>query len=391
MKTHFETLAIRTQLASSQFKEHSAPIYLTSSYAFDSAEEGAEIFANQRDGYYYSRVANPNSDEFAEKMALLEGAESGISTATGMAAIFSVFGALLKKGDHLLASSSIFGSSRHVIENILPNWGIEHEFLGIKDMQAWTNAFHPNTKMLFVETPANPTLDLIDLKYLAELCHQKGAILVVDNCFATPYLQQPLSFGADLVVHSATKYIDGQGRVLGGVIVGSKTKIEICAQFIQKSGPSLSPFNAWLLSKSLETLAVRMDRHCSNALSLAKYLEEHPDIEKVVYPHLPSFEQYELAKKQMKQGGGLVSCVVKGGLDRGRKFLNALELHSITANLGDTRSIATHPASTTHSKVAPEVKLSLGITPGMLRFSVGLEHIDDIISDIEQALNNSKS
>ena len=391
MKKHFETLAVRTQLPSSQYHEHSVPLYLTSSYTFDSAEEGADLFSNKQEGYLYSRLGNPNTDEFVQKLALLEGAENGIATATGMAAFFSVLGALLKTGDHVLASGSIFGSSRHVIENILPNWGIDHDFVGIKEADTWEESFKPNTKLVFVETPANPTLNLIDIEWLAGLCHKHGALLVVDNTFATPYLQQPIAFGADLVVHSATKYIDGQGRVLGGVIVGSKQLIETCAHFIHKTGPSLSSFNSWVLSKSLETLAVRMDRHCSNALVLAQYLEKQTEIEQVTYPFLPSFGQFELAQKQMKQGGGLVSCIIKGGIERGRRFLNALELHSLTANLGDTRSIATHPASTTHCKLSPEVQLSLGITPGLIRFSAGLEHIDDIILDIEQALNKSKS
>ncbi len=248
-----------------------------------------------------------------------------------------------------------------------------------------------NTKLVFIETPANPTLDLVDIQWLANLCHQYDALLIVDNCFATPYLQQPVTLGADIVVHSATKFLDGQGRVMGGAILSSKKIIEKCHLFIQKSGPTLSPFNSWVLSKSLETLAVRMDRHCDNALALATYLESHPEIEKVRYPFLPSFEQYELAKRQMKKGGGLVSCTLRGGVERGRKFLNALELHSLTANLGDTRSIATHPASTTHSKLTSEQQEEVGITPGLLRFSVGLEHIDDIISDIDQALTKSKA
>ncbi len=390
MKKKFETLAIRATLKASQYKEHSAPVYLTSSYAFDNAEEGAALFAGDKEGYMYSRVSNPNTDGFARKLALLEEAEAGVATATGMSAIFSVFGSLLKTGDHMLASKSIFGSSRHIIESILPEWGIHHDFIGVKDKEAWAKAFKLNTKLVFVETPANPSLDLIDITSIAELCHQNGAVLIVDNCFATPYLQQPIRLGADLVVHSATKFIDGQGRVMGGAILGSKKHIEICSNFIKKTGPSLSAFNAWVLEKSLETLAVRMDRHCSNAVSLARYLQGHPEIEKVAYPFLESSADFELAKRQMKQGGGLVGCFVRGGLSRGRAFLNALEMHSLTANLGDTRSIATHPASTTHSKLSQNQQLEIGITPNFLRFSVGLEHIEDIIADIEQALLKSK-
>lgn len=390
MKQKFETIAIRTQAKRSQNNEHSVPLYLTSSYAFESAEQGAALFSGESDGYMYSRMANPNTDEFAQKLALLEGAQAGIATATGMSAVFSAFGTLLKTGDHVLASNSIFGSSHHVIENILPNWEIDFSFVEINDEEGWKKAFRPDTKLVFVETPANPTLDLIDIEWLAELTHQNGALLIVDNCFATPYLQQPIQLGADLVLHSATKFLDGQGRVMGGAIVGTKEIIEKCTAFIQKTGPVLSPFNSWVLSKSLETLAVRMDRHCENALKLAQYLESNSEVSEVTYPFLPSFPQYELAKKQMKQGGGLVTCKVNGGIERGRKFLNALKLHSLTANLGDTRSIATHPASTTHSKLTPEQQLQVGITPGLVRFSAGLEHIDDIIADVEQALKQSK-
>jgi len=390
MKQKFETIAIRTQAKRSQNKEHSVPLYLTSSYAFDSAEEGAELFSGESDGYMYSRMSNPNSDEFAQKLTLLEGAEAGIAAATGMSAVFSTFGALLNAGDHVVSSNSIFGSSHHVIENILPKWDIEFTIVDIKDEKGWTNAFKANTKLVFVESPANPTLDLIDIEWLADLCRQNGALLIVDNCFATPYLQQPISLGADLVLHSATKFLDGQGRVLGGAIVGSTELIEKITGFVQKTGPTLSPFNSWVLSKSLETLAVRMDRHCENALKLAQYLETNPEVSDVTYPFLPTFPQFELAKKQMRQGGGLVTCKVNGGIERGRKFLNALELHSLTANLGDTRSIATHPASTTHSKLTPEQRVQVGITPGLVRFSAGLEHIDDIVADIEKALKATK-
>lgn len=390
MKQKFETIAIRAQTQKSQHKEHSVPLYVTSSFAFDNAEEGAALFSGDQEGYMYSRVSNPNSDEFATKLALLEGAEAGVATATGMSAIFSTFGALLKSGDHVVASNSIFGSSHHVIENILPNYNIEYSFIDIQDNKAWENAFQTNTKLVFVETPANPTLDLIDIEWLAELCHKNDTLLVVDNCFATPYLQQPIRFGADIVLHSATKFLDGQGRVMGGAIVGSSGIIEQCKMFITKTGPSLSPFNSWVLSKSLETLAVRMDRHCSNALRVAEYLENNSEIEEVVYPYLPSNDQYQLAKKQMSQGGGLVTCLIKGDVDRGRRFLNALKLHSLTANLGDTRSIASHPASTTHCQLTPEQQLQVGISSGLVRFSAGLEHIDDIIEDIEQALKSSK-
>lgn len=391
MKHHFETLAIRTQTARTQYNEHAVPLFLTSSYTFEDAGEGAAIFSGEKEGYMYSRMANPNTDEFAKKMALLEGGEAGVATATGMAAVFSAFGALLKAGDHIVSSASIFGSTRHVIENILPGWNIDFTFVGANETEAWQQAFNSRTKLVYLETPANPTLNLVDIEWLAGLCHENHALLIVDNCFATPYLQQPLKLGADVVLHSATKFLDGQGRVMGGAIIGSEEVIAQCQSFIQKTGPSLSPFNGWILSKSLETLAVRMDRHCYNALKLAEYLESSEEVDQVVYPFLPSFKQYELARKQMRKGGGLVTCRLKGGLDRGRKFLDALSMHSLTANLGDTRSIATHPASTTHQKLSPKQQMQVGITPGLVRFSVGLEHIEDILEDVALAIMESRT
>ncbi len=386
----FETLAIRTQVERSQQKEHSVPLYLSSSFTFDSAEEGAAIFAGEQAGNLYSRFSNPNTDEFVNKLCLLEHCEAGVATASGMAAVHVCLASLLKQGDHLVSASAIFGNSRHVIGSILPNYGISHSYVDLTDNQAWEAAIKPNTKVLFVETPSNPTLKLADLRFLGDLCKKHGLLLIVDNCFATPYLQQPALLGADLVLHSATKYIDGQGRVLGGAILGKAEVVSTCYDFIRRTGASLSPFNAWVLSKSLETLALRMDRHCENAAFIASALVDHPEIEQVFYPHHPSFAQYELAKSQMSQGGGLVGCQIKGGVERGRRFLNALKIHSLTANLGDCRSIATHPASTTHSKLSSEEQLAEDITPGYLRFSVGLEHRDDLLADIEQALELSK-
>ena len=387
---HFETLAIRTQSAQTHQKEHSVPLYLTSSFTFDTAEQGAALFSGDVEGNLYSRFSNPNCDEFINKLNLLEGTEAGVATATGMAAIFVTFASLLKTGDHIVSSSAVFGNSLHILKSILPNYGIEHSLTEVDNNESWAAAIQPNTKMLFVETPSNPTLMLADLTYLQNLCAAKDIIFVVDNCFATPYLQRPIEYGADIIIHSATKYLDGQGRVLGGAILGKEIYISKCYEFIRRTGASLSPFNAWILSKSLETLAIRMDRHCSNAVALAAYLQNHDEINTVIYPHATSHPQYELAKKLMKQGGGLVGCELKGGKARGARFLNALKLHSLTANLGDTRSIATHPASTTHSKLTSEEQLSVGITPGFIRFSLGLEHIDDLINDIEQALKASK-
>ena len=387
---HFETLAIRTQMTQTQQKEHAAPLFLTSSFTFDSAEEGAELFLGNRQGNLYSRFSNPNTTEFVEKLCLLEETSAGIATASGMAAVFTSFATFLKSGDHIVSSKSIFGNSKYILSNILPNWGIETTYVDLDDDDAWEKAITEKTKLIYVETPSNPTLLVADLTFLSELCKAKNILFVVDNCFATPYLQKPAQFGADLIIHSATKYIDGQGRVLGGAILGSEEVIAPCYDFLRRTGVCLSPFNAWILSKSLETLGVRMERHCSNAFALAHFLEQHQEVDFVIYPHLNSHPQYELSLRQMKMGGGLVCCQIQGGIERGRKFLNALALHSLTANLGDTRSIATHPASTTHSKLSQDEQLQVGITPGLIRFSVGLEHIDDIIYDINQALEKSK-
>ncbi len=386
----FETRAIRTQMVRTARREHASALYLTSSFTFESAEQGADIFKGNIDANLYSRFSNPNTDEFIRKLCSLEQCQSGVATASGMAAVYLCFAALLKQGDHVVASSAIFGNSRYILTNILPNMGVSHSFVEVSDNHSWEQAIQKNTKMLFLETPSNPTLKTADLEFIGKLAKSHELIYAVDNCFATPYLQRPAEYGAHLVLHSATKYIDGQGRVLGGAIVGEEHWVSQCYDFLRRTGSSLSPFNAWILSKSIETLAIRMDRHCSNASKLAGFLNGHQEIEKVIYPHDENYEQYDLAKKQMSQGGGLVGCIIKGGAERGARFLNALNMFSLTANLGDTRSIATHPASTTHSKMTPEEQLLVDITPGFLRFSVGLEHIDDILTDIDQALKLSK-
>lgn len=383
---NFETQAIRTQNEHSQYNEHSTALHLTSSFVFDDAEQMRALFADEQEGNIYSRYSNPNTTELIDKICLLEGVEAGWATATGMAAVFTSLAALLKQGDHVLACRSIFGSTHTVLTKLLPKWGITHSYVDANDTQNWKNAVTPNTKILFIETPTNPGIDILDLEWLGNFAQQHQLLLLVDNCFATPYLQQPIKYGAHLVIHSATKYIDGQGRVLGGLIAGKKELITDIKAFARHSGPALSPFNAWILSKSLETLAVRMDRHSENALKLAEWLEQHPEVEWVKYPFLPSHPQYQIAKKQMKAGGGMVSFNVKGGLEKGRHFLNQLQMISMSANLGDTRSIATHPASTTHSKLTEQERLETGILPGLIRVSVGLEHINDIIADIEQAL-----
>lgn len=383
----FETQAIRTQAHRSHNNEHSVPLYMTSSFVFDTAEHGASLFKGEVEGNLYSRFSNPNSNELVDKLCLMEQAPAGMTTASGMAAVYTSMIAHLQNGDHVLASRNIFGNSLYIITELLPRMGVTHTLVEADDNEGWEKAVQSNTKLLMVETPANPTLRLADLGFLGQLCQSNDILYIVDNCFATPYLQQPMLFGADLVLHSATKYIDGQGRVLGGIIVGNEDAVGVCYDFVRRTGACMSPFNAWILSKSLETLAIRMDRHCSNAAKIAQYLQQHDAISKVIYPHLETNDQYELAKKQMSQGGGLVAFELKGGLDQGKSFLNNLKIHSLTANLGDARSIATHPASTTHSKLSPEAQLANGITPGFVRLSVGLEHVDDLIADIDQALS----
>lgn len=386
----FETKAVRSRLPQTPEREHSSPLFLTSSFTFEDAQMGAALFEGAVDGNLYSRFSNPNTDELAQKLAWLEGTEAAVTTASGMSAIFTVFAALLEQGDHVIAAKAIFGNSTHILSSILPKWGIECTFVDAREENSWEAALQPNSKMVFFESPTNPTLDLIDLEFMGEFCQKHGLLYAVDNCFATPYLQRPAEYGADLVIHSATKWIDGQGRVLGGAICGSQKWVDLCYGFIRRTGPSMSPFNAWVLSKSLETLAVRMDRHCDNALAFAQFLETHPAVERVIYPGLPSHAQYELASKQMSKGGGMVAAVVKGtetqsSLERGRSILNGLQLFSLTANLGDSRSIATHPASTTHSKTPAPVRKEVGISDGLLRFSIGLENVQDLINDFSRA------
>jgi len=382
-----ETIAIRTQTERTGEKEHSTPLFLTSSFVYDSAEDMAAAFSDDNlDVNIYSRFSNPTVDEFIKKVCLLEGAEDGIATGTGMAAVFSTFMTFLGAGDHIVSASAVFGSTHTILTKYMPKWGIEYSYFNMNEPQSIEALIRPNTKMLYVETPSNPGLDIIDLKYVADICKKHKILFVVDNCFATPAVQQPLSFGADLVIHSATKYMDGQGRVLGGVVVGNKELVKQMYLFVRNTGPSLSPFNAWVLSKSLETLYVRMDKHAENALHIAKALEGHPALNWVKYPYLPSHPQYAIAQKQMKNGGGILTFELKSGLEGGRKFLNSLKWLSMTNNLGDSRTIASHPASTTHSKLLPEERAAVGITPGLIRLSVGLEHPDDIIEEILQAL-----
>jgi O-succinylhomoserine sulfhydrylase len=385
---HFETIAIRHQTERSQHREHSTPIFPTSSFVFEDAEQMRALFAEEVEGNVYSRYSNPSVREFEEKVAALEQVEDAIATASGMAAIFASLLAFLRSGDHLLASRAIFGASHTIITNYLPRWGIAHDWLPA-DPGEWHALVKPQTRMLFLETPSNPGLDIIDLEAAGKFAREHGLLLNVDNCFATPYLQQPARFGADIITHSATKFMDGQGRVLGGVVAGRKEIMQEVRTLCRSTGPSLSPFNAWVLSKSLETLAVRMDRHCANAMALAQALQGNLHVSRVVYPFLESHPQMATARRQMSQGGGLVTFEVKGGVEQGRRFLDALQLFSLSPNLGDTRSIATHPASTTHVKLTEEARLAVGITPGLIRISTGLEHIQDIVADVEQALERS--
>jgi len=382
-----ETQAIRLQTERSQYKEHSVPLFLTSSYAFDDAEEMRALFAEEIDGNIYSRYSNPNVQELIDKMCALEKSEDGWATASGMAAVYTVFASLLSAGDHIVSCRSVFGSTHRLLTEFLPKWNITSTYVDFDQYELYENAIQENTKLLYIETPSNPGLDIIDMEKLANICKKKNVLLIVDNCFATPVLQQPILFGADIVIHSATKYIDGQGRTLGGIILSTKEIISTVKGFAKQTGPCLSPFNAWILSKSIELLPLRMEKHSSNALDIAKRLEVNGHVKWVKYPHLESHPQYEIAKKQMKLGGGIVTFEIQGGLEAGRAFLDKLKMFSLTANLGDTRSIATHPASTTHSKLTPEQRAEVGISDGLIRLSIGLEHVEDIWEDVEQALN----
>lgn len=383
---HTETEAIRTQIPRTPFQEHSAPVYLTSSFVFSDAEDMRASFAEEKDRNIYSRYSNPNSDELIRKVCLMEGAEDGFAFASGMAAVFSVFAALLDSGDHIVASRSVFGSTHTLFSQIFPKWGIAHSYFSFNDPSSIESLIRPETKVLYAESPTNPGVDLLDLEELGRIAKKHGLWLIIDNCFATPYLQQPIRFGADVVIHSGTKLMDGQGRVLAGLAVGRRELIDRIYRFSRITGPALSPFNAWVLSKSLETLPVRVDRHCENALCVAEFLDHHPGVNWVKYPFLPTHPQYDLARKQMKAGGCVVAFEVQGGVEGGREFFDRIRLLSLSANLGDSRSIVTHPASTTHSKLSREERAQSGITDGMVRISVGLEHPDDIIADLDQAL-----
>jgi O-succinylhomoserine sulfhydrylase len=384
---NFETFAIRTQTERTQFDEHSTPLYLTSSFIFQDAEDMRASFAEEKPKNLYSRFSNPNVTEFTDKIAKMEGAEAGYAFATGMAAIYSTFATLLNAGDHIVSCQSVFGSTHTLFTKYFPKWNIETTYFKAEDAENVEKYIQPNTKILYLETPTNPAIEVLDLEFFGQIAKKHNLIFIVDNCFATPYLQQPIKYGADIVVHSATKLIDGQGRVLGGVAVGREDLIREIYLFARNTGPAMSPFNAWVLSKSLETLAIRVEKHCENALKVAEFLESHPNVELVKYPFLQSHPSYEIAKKQMKLGGNIVAFEIKGGIEGGRNFLDKIKMCSLSANLGDTRTIVTHPASTTHSKLSDEERNEVGITAGLVRCSVGLENVEDIIADLKQALD----
>ncbi|MCX6139442.1 MAG: aminotransferase class I/II-fold pyridoxal phosphate-dependent enzyme [Candidatus Kapabacteria bacterium] len=380
------TKNIRTQIPQTGEHEHSTPLYMTSSFVFDDAEHMRALFAEETNGNIYSRFTNPNTTEFVDKMVAMEGAEAGVATATGMAAGFASIIGLLRSGDHIVSSRAVFGSTHALLTQFLPRWGITHTFVDIDNNAQWEEAITESTKMLLVETPSNPGLDIADLSFLGALAARRNVILNVDNTFATPLLQRPINYGAHIVWHSATKWIDGQGRGLGGVVVGRADLLREIYLFARNTGPTLSPFNAWMFSKSLETLHVRLDRHCANALAVAQFLELHPNVERVMYPFLASHPQHTVAKRQMKSGGGIVSFIHKDGAVGGKRFVDGLKMASVTANIGDTRTIVTHPATSTHARLTEEARQAVGITQGLVRLSIGLEDVSDIIADIDQAL-----
>ena len=387
-KKHFETEAIRNQTERSQFSEHSTPLYLTSSFVFDDAEEMRASFAEEKQRNLYSRFTNPNTSEFVNKIVAMEGAESGYAFATGMSAIFSTFAAILNAGDHVVSCRSVFGSTHSMFTKYLPKWNIKTSYFKVDEVALVESLIQENTKILYIETPTNPAVDILDLELIGNIAKKHNLIFIVDNCFATPYIQQPIKFGADLVIHSATKLMDGQGRVLGGVTVGKEDLIREVYLFARNTGPAMSPFNAWVLSKSLETLAIRVEKHCENALKVAEFLENNIKVDLVKYPFLESHPQFKVAKQQMKLGGNIVAFEIKGGIEAGRKFLNKIKMCSLSANLGDTRTIVTHPSSTTHGRLSEEDRLEVGITNGLVRVSVGLENVADIIEDLAQALED---
>jgi O-succinylhomoserine sulfhydrylase len=384
---HLDTLAVRAGQERSQFGEHAEALYLTSSFVFDSAAQAAARFSGAEAGNVYSRFTNPTVTMFQDRLAALEGAEACVATASGMAAILATVMALCQTGDHIVAARGIFGASQQLFGTIMPRFGIETSFVLGNTPAAFRAALKPNTKLVFIETPSNPLTEVYDIAALAAVAHEAGVLLVVDNCFCSPALQRPLALGADLVVHSATKYLDGQGRVLGGAVCGGKAPVEEIFKFLRTTGPTLSAFNAWVILKGLETLKIRMLAQSANALELARRLEAHPAVARVFYPGLPSHPQHELAMRQQATGGAIVAFEVKGGRAEAWRVVDNCKLLSITANLGDTKTTITHPASTTHGRITPEARAEAGIGEGLLRIAVGLEAVDDIEADLRRGLD----
>ncbi|MBU6468465.1 MAG: O-succinylhomoserine sulfhydrylase [Betaproteobacteria bacterium] len=383
-----ETLAIRSGIHRTEFNEHAEALFLTSSYVFDSAQQAADRFQNREPGYIYSRFTNPTVTAFQERLAVMEGGECAIATASGMSAILTTMMGLLKAGDHIVVSQSIFGAAVQLFTTILARFGIEYTFVPLSDIEAWKQAIQKNTKLFYLETPSNPTMELVDIQALSEVSKNANVCLVVDNCFCTPILQRPLLLGADIVIHSATKYIDGQGRVLGGAIVGKEALLkEGIYSFLRTAGPSLSAFNAWILLKGLETLKLRVEAQSQSALQLAQWLSSHPKVTRVYHPGLPSHPQYELAQRQQTHGGAVVSFEVKGGQEKAWQVIDATQLISITGNLGDTKTTITHPATTTHGRISAEARIKAGISDGLIRVSVGLESLTDIQTDLSRGLD----
>ena len=381
-----ETLAVRAGTVRSQFNEHSEALFLTSSFVFGSAAEAAARFKGEQPGPIYARFTNPTVSMMEERLAALEGAERCVAFASGMAAILATVMGLMKAGEHVVASRSIFGSTVQLFSNILGRFGIETTYVSPTDPAEWRAAVKPNTKLFFVESPSNPLTEVSDIRALAAIAHEAGAWLAVDNCFCSPMLQKPLELGADIVIHSATKYLDGQGRVLGGAVLGSQALMEGVYTFLRTAGPTLSAFNAWVILKGMETLSLRMDAHSRNALALAQWLEAQPQIARVLYPGLPSHPQHTLAMAQQKTGGGIVAFELKGGKEAAWKLIDATRMLSITANLGDTKTTITHPASTTHGRLTAEQREAAGISDSLVRIAVGLESIADIQADLERGL-----
>jgi O-succinylhomoserine sulfhydrylase len=381
-----DTLAVRAGQERSQFGEHSEALYLTSSFVFTSAAQAAARFSGAEDGNVYSRFTNPTVTMFQERLAALEGAEACIATASGMSAILSTILSLLKSGDHIVAARGIFGASQQMFGNIMPRFGVNSSFVTGSAPAAFRAALQANTKLIFIETPSNPLTEVFDIAALADIAHEVGALLVVDNCFCTPALQRPLDLGADLIIHSATKYLDGQGRVLGGAVCGGKALVEEVFKFMRTAGPTLSPFNAWIILKGLETLKIRMLAQSAAALDLARRLEAHPAVARVFYPGLPSHPQHALAMRQQATGGAIVAFEVKGGRTEAWRVIDGCRMLSITANLGDVKTTLTHPASTTHGRISPEARAESGITESLLRVAVGLEAVDDIEADLRRGL-----